>query len=160
MEPVLSVSSFIMSSQAILICDLGWVFGFRESGAPAPWESNGSVGWVTGLWQWGSLKPSSLTKCVVNLLSLDFVPLLVSSDFNLSFFSFFGYTGSFIQHGNVGSSQTRDRTLVPCIGRRILKHWTTREVPSIPFLTLLTSVLNTKQPVRWLRLLWLQLLRW
>ena len=92
------------------------------------------MGWVTGLWQWGNLKPSSLTKCVVNLLSLDFVPLLVSSDFNLSFFCFFGYTGSFIQHGNVGSSQTRDRTLVPCIGRQILKHWTTREVPSIPFL--------------------------
>ena len=29
----------------------------------------------------------------------------------------------------VGSSQTRDRTRVPCIGRRILNQWTTREVP-------------------------------
>ena len=29
---------------------------------------------------------------------------------------------------HVGSSQTRDRTRVPCIGRRILKHCTTREV--------------------------------
>ena len=26
------------------------------------------------------------------------------------------------------SSQTRDRTWIPCIGRRILNHWTTREV--------------------------------
>ena len=29
---------------------------------------------------------------------------------------------------HVGSSQTRDRTCVPCIGRWILIHWTTREV--------------------------------
>ena len=28
---------------------------------------------------------------------------------------------------HVGSSQTRDGTLVPCIGRWILTHWTTRE---------------------------------
>ena len=27
------------------------------------------------------------------------------------------------------SSPTRDRTHVPCIGRQILDHWTTREVP-------------------------------
>ena len=30
---------------------------------------------------------------------------------------------------HVESSWTRDRTLVPCIGRWILNHWTTREVP-------------------------------
>ena len=30
---------------------------------------------------------------------------------------------------NAGSSQTRDRAYVPCIIRRILNHWTTREVP-------------------------------
>ena len=29
----------------------------------------------------------------------------------------------------VESSQTRDRTHVPCIGRWILNHWSTREVP-------------------------------
>ena len=28
---------------------------------------------------------------------------------------------------HVGSSQTRDHTHVPCIGRQILNHWTTRE---------------------------------
>ena len=30
---------------------------------------------------------------------------------------------------HVESSWTRDRTSVPCIGRQILNHWTTREVP-------------------------------
>ena len=34
---------------------------------------------------------------------------------------------------HVGSSQTRGRTHVPCIGRRILNHWTTREVPACMF---------------------------
>ena len=29
---------------------------------------------------------------------------------------------------HTGSSQTRDQTSVPCTGRRILSHWTTREV--------------------------------
>ena len=33
----------------------------------------------------------------------------------------------------VGSSQTRARTRVPCIGRQILNHCTTREVPRIAF---------------------------
>ena len=31
----------------------------------------------------------------------------------------------------VGYSQTRDQTLVPCVGRQILNHWTTREFPVI-----------------------------
>ena len=29
---------------------------------------------------------------------------------------------------HVKSSQNRDRTHVPCIGRRILNHWTTRDI--------------------------------
>ena len=29
---------------------------------------------------------------------------------------------------HVGSSRTRDQTCVLCIGRRVLNHWTTREV--------------------------------
>ena len=40
------------------------------------------------------------------------------------------HTGS-IAPRHVRSSQTRGRTRVPCIGRRILNHWTTREVPII-----------------------------
>ena len=34
------------------------------------------------------------------------------------------------------SFQTRDQTCIPCIGRQILKHWTTREVLPINFLFL------------------------
>ena len=36
-----------------------------------------------------------------------------------------------LQH--VGSSQTRNLTHVPCVGRQILRHWTTRKVPGIVF---------------------------
>ena len=31
------------------------------------------------------------------------------------------------------SSRTRDSTLIPCIGRQIFNHWSTREVPSVIF---------------------------
>ena len=34
---------------------------------------------------------------------------------------------------HVGSSQTRARTRVPCIGRQILNHCTTREAPYVNF---------------------------
>ena len=40
---------------------------------------------------------------------------------------------------HVGSSWTRARSCVPCIGRRILNHCATREVPHIPFLFHLLS---------------------
>ena len=33
---------------------------------------------------------------------------------------------------HVGSSQTRARTRVPCIGRQILNHCATREAPCVP----------------------------
>ena len=33
---------------------------------------------------------------------------------------------------HVGSSRARDQTCVPCIGRQILNHCTTREVPLLP----------------------------
>ena len=36
---------------------------------------------------------------------------------------------------HVGSSRTRARTHVPCIGRRILNHCTTREAPEVEFLS-------------------------
>ena len=35
---------------------------------------------------------------------------------------------------HVGTSRTRDRTHVPCIGRQIPNHWTTREVSKGSFL--------------------------
>ena len=37
-----------------------------------------------------------------------------------------------LQH--VGSSQTRARTCVPCLGRRILNHCATRETPRLIFI--------------------------
>ena len=36
---------------------------------------------------------------------------------------------------HVGSSQTRARTRVPCIGRQILNHCATREAPPLLFLS-------------------------
>ena len=36
---------------------------------------------------------------------------------------------------HVGSSQTRALTRVPCIGRQILNHCATREVPQVALLT-------------------------
>ena len=41
---------------------------------------------------------------------------------------------------HVGSSRTRARTCVPCIGRRILNHCATREAPVLEILTLITSL--------------------
>ena len=38
-----------------------------------------------------------------------------------------------VAQGHVESSQTRDQTSVPCIGRCVLNRWTTREVPCIDF---------------------------
>ena len=38
------------------------------------------------------------------------------------------------------SSQTRDQTCVLCIGRWILNHWTTRQVPQTNFLANLIPV--------------------
>ena len=37
----------------------------------------------------------------------------------------------FVALRHVGSSRTRDRTRVPCIGRQILNHCVTREVPAL-----------------------------
>ena len=41
---------------------------------------------------------------------------------------------------HVGSSQTRARTRVPCIGRRILNHCATREAPSYSILRTVSTV--------------------
>ena len=41
--------------------------------------------------------------------------------------------------GHVGSSQTRARTRVPCIGRQILNHCATREALYTSFYTFLTT---------------------
>ena len=43
---------------------------------------------------------------------------------------------------HVGSSQTRARTRVPCIGRQTLNHCATREAQCVPFLKSLLNVLQ------------------
>ena len=58
-----------------------------------------------------------------------------SRDFDRFFVESVDQFGEFCLFTNVKSTnpQTRDWTHVPCIGRRILNHWTTREVPSFAF---------------------------
>ena len=56
-----------------------------------------------------------------------------------------------LQH--VGSSWTRDQTYVPCIGRQILNHWTTREVLSYRFL-LITVIFIARYLIFLMLLLW------
>ena len=51
-----------------------------------------------------------------------------------------------LQH--VGSSGARNRTCVPCLGRRILNHWTTREAP--PMVLLLAKLIINLWPTHWL----------
>ena len=49
-------------------------------------------------------------------------------------------TQAWLPHGRWDlSSQTRDQTHVPCIGRQILNHWTTKEVPLFPFVIVQNS---------------------
>ena len=70
----------------------------------------------------------SLLQCTsLSLIAEHGLLLLWSTGFRRAGFSklwFLGLTA--LQH--VESSQTRDGTHVPCIGRQILSHWTTREV--------------------------------
>ena len=48
---------------------------------------------------------------------------------------------AFVAPRHVGSSQTRARTRVPCIGRQILNHSATREVPIFLFLRFSLSLI-------------------
>ena len=51
------------------------------------------------------------------------------------------------------TSWTRARTRVPCIGRRILNHWATREVPNLIILTINQLFpLGLVLSVSWLRI--------
>ena len=45
----------------------------------------------------------------------------------------------------MGSSWTRGQTSVPCLGRQILNHWTTKEAP-LPILDMMTYTNNTLSP--------------
>ena len=58
------------------------------------------------------------------------LPLLWSSHSTVRTLQWLGCTG-FVALWLVGSSQTRDQTCVPCIGKWILNHCTSREVPGL-----------------------------
>ena len=45
----------------------------------------------------------------------------------------------FVAPRHVGSSQTRDQTCDPCIGKQILNHWTTREVQILVLVIIICS---------------------
>lgn len=45
------------------------------------------------------------------------------------------WTSAFCVCVHLGSSQTKDWTVVPCIGRQIFNHWTTREEQNNSFLS-------------------------
>ena len=49
---------------------------------------------------------------------------------------------------HVGSSQTRARTRIPCIGRQTLNHCATREAPYLPFSSAKISARNCCLPFR------------
>ena len=50
---------------------------------------------------------------------------------------------------HVGSSQTRARTRVPCIGRQILNHCATREAPQSTFIVVSINGSSKVSPVLW-----------
>ena len=55
---------------------------------------------------------------------------------------------------HVESSQTRDGTRVPCIGRRILSHWITRDIlDSLSFIKFKKCLVTTSSNILWLSLL-------
>ena len=57
----------------------------------------------------------------------------------------YGFSSRLVAPGHVGSSETRDKTCVPYIGRQILNSWTTREVQSSLLLLLLLLCLTLLQ---------------
>jgi len=48
-------------------------------------------------------------------------------------------TGPWLLHSMWNPPCTRDRTRVPCVGRQILNHWTTREAPVYLFFGLVSK---------------------
>ena len=96
----------------------------------ATWERN----WLIGIWP-QRLLPDADQPGYLYCLIQSSMSLILKKNFffNLFILSVSGLSCSvwaWLLHGRSGpSSQTRDQIWVPCIGRQILNHWTTREVP-------------------------------
>ena len=86
-------------------------------------------------WAFSSCAEWGLLFVVVHVFSLQWLLLLQSMGSRCVGFIRCGTQAQYLwrtglvapQH--VGSSRTRNRTRVPCIGRRVLNHCATREVP-------------------------------
>ena len=90
--------------------------------------------WLFGCYSWafsscGKWGPPLLLVCQL----FTAVPFLVAEHLPWApGFQYLRHTG-LVALRHVGSSPTRNQTSVPCIGRWILNHWTTREVPHLLF---------------------------
>ena len=90
--------------------------------------------WLFGCYSWASSScgkwgPPLLLVCQL----LTAVPFLVAEHLPWApGLQYLRHTG-LVALRPVGSSPTRNQTSVPCIGRWILNHWTTREVPHLLF---------------------------
>ena len=62
--------------------------------------------------------------------------------YNIAFVLFFGFFGCKVC-GNL-SSQTRDRTCIPYVGRQSLNHWATKEVPFLALFEEVLKIFNSK----------------
>ena len=95
----------------------------------------GSGGGVGFLWIHGGQEPGVgwallLSGCCAQTLHCGWILSLWRTGSTAHGFQWLWRTG-LAAPWRVGSSQTRDQTCVSCIGRWILQHWTTRELPRI-----------------------------
>ena len=115
-----------------------WIHGGREQGWG--WAFSGyTVGRSPG---WGGLSLDTrwagawggvgllLSGCCAQTLHCGWILSLWRTGSTAHGFQWLWRTG-LAAPWRVGSSQTRDQTCVSCIGRWILQHWTTRELPRI-----------------------------
>ena len=79
-----------------------------------------SLRWLLLLWSTGSRRAAGFSSCGTQAQQLWLAGCRMQSQQ-------LWHTG-LVAPRHVGSSQTRDRTCVPCIGRRFLNHCATREV--------------------------------
>ena len=99
---------FIFGVHWVFVTAHGLSLVVASGGHYSLWCTGFSLRWLLLLWSTGS-RHTGFSSCVTRAQQLCL-------------------TGS-VTLRHVGSSQTRARTLIPCTGRWILSHYTTREVP-------------------------------
>ena len=106
----------------VAVCRLSLVAASR--GYSLLWCTDFSLQWLLLLWSMGSRR-MGFSSCGMQAQQL----WLTGSRAQVQQLWCMGL----VAPRHVGSSQTRDQTHVPCIGRQILNHCATREVPPILF---------------------------